>query len=58
MTNGCSMGAYHALNFFLKHPDVFQGMIALSGLYRLDWPWWFKQMNHFLGFLLSSDTQH
>ena len=36
MTNGCSMGAYHALNFFLKHPDVFEGAIALSGLYRLD----------------------
>jgi esterase/lipase superfamily enzyme len=36
MTNGCSMGAYHAVNFFLKHPDVFEGVIALSGLYRLD----------------------
>jgi len=141
MTNGCSMGAYHALNFFLKHPHVFQGTIALSGLYRLDrpefqlstaelssvyynsplsylpgmndpwyldryrqseivvcvgqgawedeaiedtrhlefllgeksipacidywgydvnhdWPWWYKQMNHFLGLLLSSNTRH
>jgi esterase/lipase superfamily enzyme len=38
MVNGCSMGAYHALNFFLKHPDVFEGSIALSGLYRLDRP--------------------
>ena len=36
MTNGCSMGAYHALNFFFKHPDLFQGTISLSGLYRLD----------------------
>lgn len=36
MTNGCSMGAYHAVNFFLRHPDVFAGTIALSGLYRLD----------------------
>lgn len=36
MTNGCSMGAYHAVNFFLKHPDCFAGTIALSGLYRLD----------------------
>jgi len=36
MTSGCSMGAYHAVNFFLKHPDVFAGTIALSGLYRLD----------------------
>ena len=38
MANGCSMGAYHAVNFFLKHPDEFQGTIALSGLYRLDRP--------------------
>ena len=36
MANGCSMGAYHAVNFFFKHPDVFAGVIALSGLYRLD----------------------
>ncbi|MDA8138331.1 MAG: alpha/beta hydrolase-fold protein [Desulfobacteraceae bacterium] len=38
ITNGCSMGAYHALNFFFKHPDLFQGTISLSGLYRLDRP--------------------
>ena len=36
MTNGCSMGAFHAVNTFLKHPDLFAGAIALSGLYRLD----------------------
>ena len=36
MANGCSMGALHAVNFFFKHPDVFAGVIALSGLYRLD----------------------
>ena len=36
MANGCSMGAYHAMNVFLKHPDLFSGTIALSGLYRLD----------------------
>ena len=36
MTNGCSMGAYHGVNFFLKHPHIFEGTIALSGLYRLD----------------------
>ena len=38
MANGCSMGAYHAVNFFFKHPDVFAGTMALSGLYRLDRP--------------------
>lgn len=36
MTNGCSMGAYHAVNFYFKHPDLFIGVIACSGLYRLD----------------------
>ncbi len=33
MTTGCSMGAYHALNALLKHPDVFQKVVALSGVY-------------------------
>lgn len=33
LTTGCSMGAYHAANFYFKHPDVFGGVIALSGLY-------------------------
>ena len=36
VANGCSMGAYHAVNSFFKHPDLFAGTIALSGLYRLD----------------------
>lgn len=33
MTTGCSMGAYHSLNFFLQHPDVFNKVISLSGVY-------------------------
>ncbi|MCK5686369.1 esterase family protein [bacterium] len=40
MLTGCSLGAYHCVNFFLRHPDVFRGTIALSGVYRL---------NHFVG---------
>lgn len=35
LATGCSMGAYHACNFFFRHPDDFDGVIALSGLYRL-----------------------
>lgn len=35
LTTGCSMGAYHAVNFFLRHPEIFNGVIALSGLYQL-----------------------
>jgi esterase/lipase superfamily enzyme len=40
MTTGVSMGAYHAANFFFRHPDIFDTVIALSGLYGL---------NHFIG---------
>jgi esterase/lipase superfamily enzyme len=36
LTTGCSMGAYHAPNFFFRHPDVFDGVIALSGILRLN----------------------
>ncbi len=36
ITTGCSLGAYHALNFLLRHPDVFDTTIALSGAYTLD----------------------
>ncbi len=35
MTTGCSMGAYHAGNFFFRHPQVFDTLIALSGLFHL-----------------------
>ena len=40
LTTGCSMGAFHSANFFFRHPDCFDGCIALSGLFRL---------NHFIG---------
>ena len=36
LVTGCSMGAYHAVNFFFRHPDVFDTVIALSGLYQLE----------------------
>jgi len=35
VATGASMGAYHAVNFFFRHPDVFGGTIALSGNYKL-----------------------
>ncbi|MBG0782921.1 MAG: esterase family protein [Bacteroidales bacterium] len=34
-TAGFSMGAYHAANFFFKHPDQFDTVIAISGMYDL-----------------------
>jgi len=33
IVTGCSGGAFHAGNFFFRHPDVFDSVIALSGLY-------------------------
>lgn len=38
ITTGASMGAYHAMNFLLRHPDLFDGTIAMSGAYDLT-PW-------------------
>jgi len=34
MTTGCSMGATHAANFFFRRPDLFDGLVALSGVYN------------------------
>ena len=34
MVTGCSMGGYQSMNFFLHHPDVFNTVIALSGIYN------------------------
>ena len=39
-TTGASMGAYHAVNVLFRHPDLFDGTVAMSGLYRL---------RHFIG---------
>ena len=33
MTAGASMGAFHAVNFSLRHPDVFGACVAMSGVY-------------------------
>lgn len=33
LATGCSMGGFHSTNFFFKHPDVFDTLISLSGLY-------------------------
>ena len=33
LATGCSMGAYHAANFFFRRPDIFDSVIALSGIY-------------------------
>lgn len=37
LITGCSMGAFHAANFFFRRPDVFDCVIAMSGLYTADY---------------------
>jgi esterase/lipase superfamily enzyme len=34
-TAGCSFGAYHAMNFALRHPGEARRVIALSGVYDI-----------------------
>ncbi|MGM9796404.1 MAG: esterase family protein [Parabacteroides sp.] len=36
IVTGCSMGGYHAGNFFFRRPELFDTLIALSGLYQAD----------------------
>lgn len=33
IVTGCSMGGFHAANFFFRRPDLFDSLLALSGLY-------------------------
>lgn len=35
IVTGVSMGAYHAGNFFFRHPEIFDTVIAISGLFQL-----------------------
>lgn len=36
ITSGSSMGGYHGVNFFLRRPDLFNGVISLSGLFSME----------------------
>lgn len=36
--HGCSVGAYHAVNIALRHPELFGKVVALSGRYDLTKP--------------------
>ncbi len=33
IATGCSMGGFHAANFFFRRPDLFDTLLSLSGLY-------------------------
>ena len=34
---GCSLGATHAANLYLRRPDLFDGLLALSGIYSSEY---------------------
>ncbi len=36
ITTGASFGAYHAMNFGLRHPDITNRILALSGLFDIE----------------------
>lgn len=36
LATGVSMGGYHSANFFFRHPDQFDALISLSGLFQLN----------------------
>ena len=37
MVFGCSLGATHAANLYLRRPDLFDRLLALSGIYTADY---------------------
>lgn len=37
IVTGCSMGGFHAANFFFRRPDLFDTLLSLSGLYHADY---------------------
>ncbi|MCD7736469.1 MAG: esterase [Lachnospiraceae bacterium] len=37
MVFGCSLGATHAANLFFRRPDLFDGLLALSGIYSAEY---------------------
>jgi len=49
ISTGVSMGGYHSSNFFFRHPDVFDTVISLSGLHRL---------NHFIGDYMDDNVYY
>ncbi len=46
IVTGCSLGATHAAIVFLRRPDLFAGMLSLSGCYRAEdfWDGWCNEV--------------
>lgn len=64
ITCGASFGAFHAMNLFLKRPDLINGVIAMSGVYDLmeythgfyDEQVYFNSPMHYIPNLADHDT--
>ena len=39
MTFGCSLGATHAANLYFRRPDLFDRVLAISGIYTAEYGW-------------------
>ena len=39
MAFGCSLGATHAVNLYFRRPDLFDSVLALSGIYTAEFGW-------------------
>ena len=39
MAFGCSLGATHAANLYFRRPDLFDSLLALSGIYTAEYGW-------------------
>ena len=60
---GCSLGAFHAAIVFLRRPELFTGMLALSGVYDTkyffgDWSNPLLYENSPMDFLANMPTNH
>ena len=63
IVTGCSMGASQAAIMFFRRPDLFGGILALSGCYDMSyfWSWWVNEHvynNSPALFLENMDVNH
>ena len=56
IVTGCSMGGFHAGNFFFRRPDLFDTLIALSGLYHASYFFGNYVTNSFMATHLSTSS--
>lgn len=63
VVTGCSLGATHAAIFFFRRPDLFSGIVALSGCYDVPYFWhgWCNETlynNSPISFLQNMPSDH